>query len=58
MYTSLEEVGHKLKGNGSTFGFEDLSLIGGDLQRAAELKDEDRIKEVLRGFSYWVSSLD
>lgn len=36
-----EIVGHQLKGNGSTFGFPEISTVGKSLELAAKAHDTD-----------------
>jgi HPt (histidine-containing phosphotransfer) domain-containing protein len=38
-FKTLERVGHQLKGNGATFGFEELAEIGRDLEIAAKAEN-------------------
>ena len=35
----MRAVGHKLKGSGGTFGFDDLSVLGERLEKTAERTD-------------------
>lgn len=50
----IEKVGHQLKGNGVTFGFPELSEIGGELETAARSGNEAAISQVMGKFSDWV----
>lgn len=50
----LEKVGHQMKGNGVTFGFPELSTIGGELEVAAQTGDHQVIKRAMTKFSHWV----
>lgn len=52
----IERVGHQLKGNGSTFGFDDLASIGNKLEIAASSRDSAALGEVLKDFSHWVNN--
>lgn len=36
-----ETVGHQLKGNGSTFGFPEISSVGQSLEQAAKAHDNE-----------------
>lgn len=55
-FTELEKVGHQLKGNGTTFGYNDLSAIGDLLEKAASHQDVPQIERVLYDFSSWVNN--
>ena len=50
----LEKVGHQLKGNGVTFGYPELSDIGGQLEVAAQSGDHRVISKAMNKFSHWV----
>lgn len=52
----LEKVGHKLKGNGITFGYPELSEIGGQLEKAAREESDVELKMALNKFSDWVEN--
>lgn len=54
-FTELEKVGHQLKGNGITFGFADLSIIGNDMELAAKRMNRPEIEKALEAFSGWVN---
>jgi HPt (histidine-containing phosphotransfer) domain-containing protein len=56
-YQEIEKVGHQLKGNGSTFGHPELSVIGKKLELAAQAHDLDSLEKALKEFSGWVSEL-
>lgn len=49
--TVLETVGHQLKGNGSTFGFPEISTVGQSLEQAAKEHDNDAAL-------HWVDELE
>lgn len=55
-YQKLEKTGHKLKGNGETFGFSDLSKIGSQLELAAQKSDPEQSLQALQAFSAWMKS--
>ena len=50
----IEKVGHQLKGNGVTFGYPELSAIGGELEVAAQTGDHRIISKAMNKFSEWV----
>lgn len=43
-YEPAIRIGHILKGNGSTFGFDELSDLGKDIEQAGENEDEVILK--------------
>ncbi len=46
-YISVSKLGHKLKGNGSSFGFNYISEIGSFLMLACEQKNMSEIKKII-----------
>lgn len=54
-YSVLEKVGHQLKGNGTTFGFADISTIGKRMELAAANADAPEVEKALEDFSNWVT---
>lgn len=54
-YVELEKVGHQLKGNGVTFGHEELSKIGVLMEKAAQEKNLVKVEEAIKDFSLWVN---
>ena len=40
-------TGHSMKGTGGGYGFDDLTRIGGDLEKAAAAADGDRITQLI-----------
>ena len=54
-FSELETTGHQLKGNGSTFGFPELSSIGKKLEVGAQTQDLHLLKETMKEFSNWLS---
>ncbi|MFA6239067.1 MAG: Hpt domain-containing protein [Bacteriovorax sp.] len=40
-------IGHRLKGNGETFGFPAISAIGILMEKAAHLKDREKLRETI-----------
>ncbi len=57
-YNAIERVGHKLKGNGLTFGYPELSKLGEDLETSAQTLDLTKLQNLIRFFEDWVARLD
>ena len=49
-YNSISKLGHKLKGNGSSFGFDHISELGSLLMQSCECKNRDEIKKLISDF--------
>ena len=54
-FDSIARVGHQVKGNASTFGYEDLSSIAIDLEKCALSKDASGLDSVLGRFTKFLS---
>ena len=54
-YATIERVGHTLKGNGETFGYPELSLLGASLENSARRRDPAGIEGHLLALSHWIS---
>ena len=53
--TILEQIGHKLKGNGLTVGFPEISLFGQQLEQSAKNKDMSKLNSLVEWFENWIS---
>ena len=53
-FREIEKVAHKLKGNGDTFGYSELTSIGRVMEGAAVNRNIDQLKKTLEDFSQWV----
>jgi HPt (histidine-containing phosphotransfer) domain-containing protein len=47
-FSRIQTIGHQLKGNAVSFGFDELSEIGRDLEAAAEAKDLEDLSRILK----------
>ena len=50
----IEKVGHQLKGNAVTFGYPELSLIGKELEIAAQEGKKEQVSAAIGKFREWV----
>ena len=56
-FDKIEKVGHQLKGNGTTFGHPELSLIGKKLEESAKIHNLEKTGNSLKEFSQWLKSV-
>jgi HPt (histidine-containing phosphotransfer) domain-containing protein len=47
-YKKMETIGHRLKGNAKSYGFEDLGKLGGRLETASKEKNPTQAQEIVR----------
>jgi HPt (histidine-containing phosphotransfer) domain-containing protein len=52
----LMEMGHKWKGNGSTFGFPELGTLGEKLEDAAAEKRLEEVRALIAQFKTWLAA--
>ena len=57
-YLNIDMIGHKLKGNGSLFGFPEISEIGAEMEEAAAQADLARVRKVIARFDEAVRQLE
>jgi HPt (histidine-containing phosphotransfer) domain-containing protein len=51
----LARVGHQIKGNASTFGYEELGEIAISMEEQALAKNSEKLSQVLAQFSKFLS---
>lgn len=51
----IQSMGHKLKGNGATFGFPELGELGAELEVAAAENRVEQISALMQKFEQWLS---
>lgn len=51
----LQTVGHQMKGNAQPFGFDELAVIGNELEIAAKANDWQKIKILVEKFGIYLS---
>lgn len=49
-YAFLERLGHQIKGNAITFGFDELTHIAVAIEQAAKTKDTAQLQELVTRF--------
>ena len=47
-FTVAERVGHQLKGNAVTFEIPQIAYIGHEMERAAQMKDTEKLKALIK----------
>jgi len=54
-FETVARLGHNMRGNGRSYGFPEISLIGERLEAAAGAGDELRMREELASLEAWVA---
>jgi HPt (histidine-containing phosphotransfer) domain-containing protein len=56
-FESIKNLGHKLSGNGSMYGFDQISLTGRELESASVNRDMAEIRKYTQKFSEYLAHL-
>ncbi len=56
-FAFLEKVGHQVKGNAQSFGFDELSPIGIALEEAAKSRNIPGLKKIVQDFDSAVDNI-
>ena len=51
---AFQRIGHQLKGNGATYGYEELGELGRRMEEAAEAGNKSGADACLAEFARWV----
>lgn len=56
-FESIAKIGHKLKGNGSSFGFGFITDSGEALMQASTNKDKESVRKIIEEFEAKLSQI-
>ena len=56
-FAGLEKVGHRLKGNGGTFGYPLITKIGDKIEKASAKEDVSHVQEALSELASWIKNI-
>ena len=57
-FDQLESIGHKLKGNAGSYGFDKMSEYGAAIEIAAKNKELEKIKSIVQEFEDHFQSIE
>ena len=57
-FDTIRIIGHNMQGSGGSFGFDYVSVVGGDLERAASVADGGDIAYILERLAEYLSHVD
>ena len=55
-FDAIARMGHKMKGNGQTFGFPEISEIGAALEKFGIAQDSEKLQSSISDFKTWITS--
>ncbi len=57
-FESIRLLGHTLKGNGAGYGFEDLSVVGREMEQAGTEQSPDAIHKTLDDLAAYLENVE
>ena len=55
-FEPFQRIGHQLKGNGATYGYEELGELGRRMEEAGNNKSQSEADECLSEFIRWIAA--
>lgn len=56
-FEAIKLIGHKLFGSGAAYGLHEVTRLGGELERAAEAQDAEKIRVLIAELERYVQQL-
>ena len=56
-YEQLGQIGHRMRGIGSTYGFDRVSTLGGELEERAAASDREGLAALIAGYADYLARL-
>ena len=56
-YETIRQIGHKLYGSGSAYGFDEISRVGGVLEAAADARSPNKVAAAIEDLKTCLRSL-
>ncbi len=57
-FNGIQTIGHRMKGSGQSYGFDQITLIGEDIERAAKEKSADTVRKAEEDLSEFLGRLE
>ena len=57
-YDQIRIIGHSMKGSGGGYGFDYLTEIGAEIEKNAELKNEEQIQELIEKLKNYLNNIE
>lgn len=57
-YEEIHQIGHELKGSGGMYGFDEISIIGKEIEDISLLKDKEKIEININKLENYLSNLN
>lgn len=57
-YVTISQIGHRIRGEGGSYGFDAVTEMGAIFEQAAQRKDLDTVRNTLSEFIEYLDSVD
>lgn len=57
-FNDIQTIGHMMKGSGESYGFDQITLIGKNIERAAKEKSADAVRKAVDDLSEFLERLE
>ncbi len=57
-FEAVRAIGHAMKGSGAAYGFDDITLLGDEIERLAKSEDAAAIDVVLKSLTEYLDSVE
>lgn len=57
-FEAIRSIGHKLKGNAGGYGLDELSLIGADIEKFAELTQKSELAQAFQKIETYLEEIE
>ena len=57
-YATLSQVGHKMKGEGGSYGLDAITLLGAAIEEAAQVKDAAAVQRLVVELAAFLDSVE
>ena len=57
-FNGIQTIGHRMKGSGASYGFDPITLIGENIERAAKEKSADTVRKAAADLSEFLERLE
>lgn len=56
-FKQIAQIAHKIKGCAGSYGFDELSILGGNLETNALTADSDQVKKYIEDYVFYIQNV-
>ena len=57
-YETIHTIGHRMKGAGTGYGAPEITRLGAELDHAARLKSNEKIRQIIEELSHYLEEVE